>query len=173
MTLVNRPDGRRTRGWIARRVEMPCNKPLGPIDYYCEPRLKSGAWKVTDWKLIVDQYGTLVWATASRLLGNHADAQDCFQETFCEAIKLARREPVRDWGSLLRHLATVRALDLLRVRCRTRSRTDAQADPAAAIGREADPSQEAEALELAERLRAALAQLPPQQANVFCIRSRR
>ena len=116
---------------------MPCNKPPGPIDYYCEPRLKSGAWKVTDWKLIVDQHGPLVWATASRLLGNHADAQDCFQETFFEAIKLARREPVRDWGSLLRHLATVRALDLLRVRCRRRSRTDALADPAAAVGREA------------------------------------
>ena len=81
--------------------------------------------------------------------------------------QLARREPVRDWGSLLRHLATVRALDLLRVRCRTRSRTDALADPAAAVGREADPSQEAEANELAERLRAALAQLPPEQARFF------
>jgi RNA polymerase sigma-70 factor (ECF subfamily) len=43
------------------------------------------------------------------------------------------------------------------------------ADPAAAVGRESDPSQEAEALELAERLRTALAQLPPQQANVFCL----
>ena len=42
-------------------------------------------------------------------------------------------------------------------------------DPAGAVGREADPSQEAEAIELAERLRAALAQLPPQQAEVFCL----
>jgi RNA polymerase sigma-70 factor (ECF subfamily) len=124
---------------------------------------------VTDWKLIVDQYGPLVWATASRLLGNHADALDCYQEAFLEAIRLARREPVLDWGSLLRHLATVRALDLLRVRCRRRNRTDGLADPATALGREADPSQEAEASELAERLRVALAHLPPEQARVFCL----
>lgn len=124
---------------------------------------------MTDWKLIVDRHGPLVWATASRLLSNHADAQDCFQETFFEAIKLARREAVRDWAPLLRHLATVRALDMLRVRCRTLSRTEALADPAAAVGRETDPSQEAEALELAERLRTALAELPPEQAKVFCL----
>ena len=124
---------------------------------------------MTDWKLIVNRHGPLVWATASRLLGNHADALDCCQEAFLEAIRLARREAVTDWGPLLRHLATVRALDLLRVRRRTRSRTDALSDPAAAAGREADPSQEAEAAELADRLRAALAQLPPQQAKVFCL----
>jgi RNA polymerase sigma-70 factor, ECF subfamily len=124
---------------------------------------------VTDWKMIVAQHSPLVWSTASRLLGNHADAQDCFQETFYEAIRLDRRETVRDWGPLLRHLATVRALDLLRVRCRMQNRTDPVADPAAAVGREADPSEEAEAAELAERLRAALAQLPPEQASVFCL----
>ena len=95
---------------------------------------------MTDWKTIVDQHGQLVWATAWRLLGNPADALDCFQETFLEAIKVARREPVGDWGALLRHLATARALDLLRVRCRQRSRTEALADPDAVVSREADPS---------------------------------
>ena len=43
------------------------------------------------------------------------------------------------------------------------------ADPATVLSREANPGQEAEASELAERLRAALAQLPPEQANVFCL----
>jgi RNA polymerase sigma-70 factor, ECF subfamily len=124
---------------------------------------------VTDWKLIVDQHGPLVWATASRLLGNHADALDCYQEAFLEAIRLARREQIHDWGPLLRHLATVRAIDMLRVRCRQRNHTDASADPATALSREADPSQEAEADEFAERLRAALAELPPEQARVFCM----
>jgi RNA polymerase sigma-70 factor (ECF subfamily) len=75
---------------------------------------------MTDWKTIVDQYGGLVWAAAYRLVGNSADAADCFQETFLEAAKLARRDPVRDWAALLRHLTTARALDLLRVRCRGR-----------------------------------------------------
>ena len=124
---------------------------------------------MTDWKTIVDQYGGLVWATACRLVGNSADAADCFQETFLEAVKVARREPVRDWSALLRHLATARALDLLRVRCRGRRRMDALADPATLESREAGPGQEAEADELADRLRVALAELPAQQAEVFCL----
>ena len=124
---------------------------------------------MTDWKMIVDQYGQIVWATAFRLLGNEADALDCFQETFLEAVKVARREPVRDWGSLLRHLATARALESLRARCRKRGRINALADPAAAVSRDAGPREEAEGRELAERLRAALAELPGNQAAVFCL----
>ncbi len=124
---------------------------------------------MTDWKTIVDQHGQLVWATAWRLLGNHADAADCFQDTFLEAVKVARREPVRDWTSLLRHLATARALDLLRVRCRQRRQIDLSADPAGAVSHNAGPREEAEAGELAERLRAALAELPADQAAVFCL----
>lgn len=124
---------------------------------------------MTDWKMIVDQHGQLVWATAHRLIGNHADAADCFQDTFLEAVKIARREPVRDWGALLRHLTTVRALDLLRARCRQDRRTDVLADPAAAVSREAGPAEEAVAGELAERLRTALGALPHDQAAVFCL----
>ncbi len=124
---------------------------------------------MTDWKIIVEQYGGLVWATACRLVGNGADASDCFQETFLEAVRISRKEPVRDWSALLRHLATARSLDLLRVRCRQRDRTDATTDPDATVSRESDPGQEAEAGELAERLRAALAKLPAQQAEIFCL----
>jgi RNA polymerase sigma-70 factor, ECF subfamily len=124
---------------------------------------------VTDWKMIVDQYGQLVWATAYRLLGNQADAADCFQDTFGEAVKVNRREPIRQWDSFLRHLATARALDLLRVRCRERGRTEVLADPAAAVSRGAGPPEVAEASELAERLRAALPELPLDQAAVFCL----
>ena len=79
------------------------------------------------------------------------------------------RETVRDWAAPLRHLATARALDLLRARCRGRNRTDLLADPAALESREAGPGQQAEADELADRLRVALAELPPQQAEVFCL----
>jgi RNA polymerase sigma-70 factor (ECF subfamily) len=124
---------------------------------------------VTDWTTIVDQHGQLVWATAWRLLGNAADALDCYQETFLEAVKVARREPVNNWGALLRHLATARALDLLRARCRQQNRTDAMVNPDTLVSQEADPRQEAEANELAERLRVALAQLPHDQAEVFCL----
>ena len=124
---------------------------------------------MTDWNTIIDRHGQLVWATACRLVDNHADALDCFQETFLEAVKLARREPVRDWGALLRHLATARALDLLRARCRQRNRTDAMVDPNTLVSQEPDPGQAAEADELADRLRVALTQLPGDQAEVFCL----
>jgi RNA polymerase sigma-70 factor, ECF subfamily len=122
-----------------------------------------------DWETIVEQYGPLVWATVFRLVDNHADASDCFQETFLEAVKVARRESVRDWPSLLRPLSTARGLGLLRGRCRSRGRMEAQADLDGFPGQGSSPESKAEGSELAERLRTALAELPAQQAEVFCL----
>jgi RNA polymerase sigma-70 factor (ECF subfamily) len=84
-------------------------------------------------------------------------------------VKIDRREPVRNWPALLRHLATARALDLLRVRSRQRNRRSPDADPGQAISREPNPSCHAEASELADRLRVAVGQLPRRQAEVFCL----
>src|SRR4051794_35257622 len=69
-----------------------------------------------DWDAIVGQHGRLVWRTAYRLLGNDADAGDCFQETFLSALTAARRERIENWAGFLRRLATTRALDRLRRR---------------------------------------------------------
>lgn len=124
---------------------------------------------MTDWNAIVGQWGPLVWSTVFRLVGQHADACDCFQETFLEALRLARAQTVENWPALLRHLATVRALDLLRGRYRTKRRLEPLADLEALVGRMASPPEEAMAEELAERLRQALAYLPAQQAEVFCL----
>lgn len=124
---------------------------------------------MTDWEAVVGQHVEIVRRTAYRLLGNDADAWDCVQETFLDAVRIDRREPVRDWPALLRHLATARALDLVRVRSRQRCRCGAEADLAQAIGREPNPSGRAEASELADRLRAAVGRLPRRQAQVFCL----
>ena len=64
------------------------------------------------------------------------DAANCFRR-FLEAVKISRREPVADSSALLRHLATVRAIDLLRVRCRRRGRMDrgVNSDGASAVRR--------------------------------------
>ena len=70
-----------------------------------------------NWDWIVQEYGPTVWRTAYRLLGRVDDAQDCFQDTFLSALKVSRRERVRNWAGLLCHLATARALDRLRKRC--------------------------------------------------------
>ena len=124
---------------------------------------------MADWDRIVDQYGRDVWTTAYRLLGNHADAADCVQETFVAAIKASRRERVISWRALLRRLATFRALDQLRRRGRSIDST-----AVIRLGHVADnsngPQQLAEARELAERLRRAIALLPPREAAVLCLR---
>jgi RNA polymerase sigma-70 factor (ECF subfamily) len=126
---------------------------------------------MSDWDTIVSQNVNLVWRTAYRLVSNDADAWDCVQEAFLEAVKIDRRERVRDWSGLLRHLATVRALDLLRVRSRQRERYESKADADLAISREPDPPGRAEASELANRLRASVNRLPRRQAHVFCLAS--
>jgi RNA polymerase sigma-70 factor (ECF subfamily) len=124
---------------------------------------------MTDWEAVIRQYVGIVHRTVHRLVGNHADAWDCIQETFLEAVKMDRREIVRHWPALLRHVATVKALDLLRRRSRQWARFSTEPDPAEAVSREPNPDRQAEANELAERLREGIAQLPRRQAQVFCL----
>ncbi len=124
---------------------------------------------MTDWETIASQNVSVAWRTAYRLVGNDADAWDCVQESFLDAVKIDRREPVRDWSALLRHLATVRALDLLRARSRQRDRCNASVDATSAISQDPEPPLQAEARELALRLRESLRRLPRRQAQVFCL----
>jgi RNA polymerase sigma-70 factor (ECF subfamily) len=124
---------------------------------------------MTDWNTIIDRHGRIVWQTAYRLLGNDADAWDCYQNAFLDAVRVDAREIVRDWPTLLRLLATRGALALLRKRYR-----GAKVEPGASVeelmSRAPGPLQEAEATELADRIRAALVTLPEQQAEVVCLR---
>jgi RNA polymerase sigma-70 factor, ECF subfamily len=124
---------------------------------------------MTDWEVVVSQNIGAVQRTVYRLVGNQADAWDCIQESFLEAVRIDRREPVRNWPALLRRVAVARSLDLLRVRARQRKRFSSEADPAKMLGREAEPPRQAEANELADRLRNALRRLPGGQAEVFCL----
>jgi RNA polymerase sigma-70 factor (ECF subfamily) len=120
-----------------------------------------------DWQVIVEEYGPLVWQTAYRLLAHHADAADCFQETFLTALELSRRQHVRNLPGLLVRLATTRAIDRLRQKNRQR-RTDAYEGEPVAGGE--DPLDQLEARDLAGHLREAIAELPAQEAQVFCLR---
>ena len=122
-----------------------------------------------DWDDIVTRHGRIVWQTAWRMLGNHADALDCYQRTFLAALETARRETVRDWPALLRRLATLRALDLVRTRYRQARRCQPLGDPSSVVSSDAGPQKRAQEAELLERLRAALAELPGQQAEVFSL----
>jgi RNA polymerase sigma-70 factor (ECF subfamily) len=121
-----------------------------------------------DWQAILDREGPVVWRTVYRILGHHADAEECFQETFLAALAVSRRAPVQCWRALLQRLAAARAIDRLRQRQRRGGR-EKTADWDTLSGPVSPPSQSAEEAELTDRLRAALVQLPPQQAEVFCL----
>lgn len=71
---------------------------------------------MTDCQSIVNRYGPAVWRTVYRLLDDYDVAADCRQETFLAALKFVQREQVRDFPSLLKRLATARAIDRLRQR---------------------------------------------------------
>ena len=126
--------------------------------------------QVIDWQKIVTKHGPIVWQTTYRLLGNDADAADCFQKTFVSALKVSQRERVRNFQALLVWLATMRAIDKLRQRFSNSHIFVDAADLVAVPSANPSPLQETQAHELAERLRKALAKLPPQEAQVFCLR---
>jgi len=123
-----------------------------------------------DWEEIVGRHGGIVWKTAYRVLGDHADAADCFQETFLAAVKFSQRQEVRDWPALLQHLATARAIDRLRRRISDAKHREAYADVSSVATGEPGPARRAEQSELIDRLRQALTKLPEQQAEVYCLR---
>jgi len=124
-----------------------------------------------DWPRIVSEHGEAVWRAAFRLLGNEADAADCVQETFVAAVKVSRRQPVRNWPALLRRLVSTQALSMLRRRLRHRKHLDAAAaETCDAQDCGPGPTDRAEANEAADMLRRALARLPEQQAAVLSLR---
>jgi RNA polymerase sigma-70 factor (ECF subfamily) len=123
---------------------------------------------VTDWEGIVERDGPAVWRTVYRLLGQTADAEERFQETFLAALRLWARGPVHHPRAALLRLATARAVDRLRRRYRESGRAgpvdwDRVTNPAPS------PPELAAAAELSQRLRDALALLPGKQADVFCL----
>src|SRR5688572_9858946 len=121
-----------------------------------------------DWEAIVREHRPAVWRTAYRLLGNRADADECFQETFLAALEASRRGPVRNWRGLLQRVAAARSVDRLRDRYR-RGSPEPVADWGALHGALPTPVQTAEDAELSDRLREALSLVPLQQAEVFCL----
>ena len=114
-----------------------------------------------DWNTIIEKHGPVVWQTAYRLLGNHEDAADCFQETFVSALGFCRRQQVRNFSALLARLATARAIDQLRRRFR---RTQSNMDFVDCTTVECEnpcPQEQVEKEELVSRVRQSLSELPP------------
>ena len=123
-----------------------------------------------DWQVIIEEHGPAVWQTAYRLLGNRADAADCFQETFVSALQFSRRRRVRNFSALLKRLATARAIDRLRRRFRRANLCSALADAPDAPSTNPGPVQAAQQKELTDGLRESLSKLAPREAEAFCLR---
>jgi RNA polymerase sigma factor (sigma-70 family) len=124
---------------------------------------------MVDWNVIVSREGPAVWRTLYRLLGDRADAEDCFQETFLAALGVWKREAVQHPRAMLNRLATARALDRLRQRYRHHAREVRGAEPDEVCSPDPMPGQLAEASELSDRLRLAISTLPEKQAQAFCL----
>ena len=123
---------------------------------------------ILDWEGILARDGPAVWRTAWRVLGNRADVDEVFQETFVAALEYSGAHAVTHWRALLQRLATARAIDRLRQRVRRRGREEPLRDDHLASS-DPMPLQAAENAELSARLRAALAKIPARQAEVFCL----
>ena len=126
--------------------------------------------QVVNWQIIIEKHGAIVWHTAYRLLGNHSDASDCFQETFISAIKVCKRQKVKNFPALLARLATTRAIDMLRVRLRSDSDNITIDYNHDTLSNSIDPANYIQKQELAMQLKNAIVQLPDQEAQVFCMR---
>lgn len=121
-----------------------------------------------DWDQILDVFGSVVWKQALRMLGNECDAADCFQNVMLEAFELSQVQSVQSWPALLKRLAILRSLDLLRTRYRRATAELSVVEPP-------DPasSRSAEIIDtrdLVEALRREIAFLPADQAEAFSLR---
>jgi RNA polymerase sigma factor (sigma-70 family) len=119
---------------------------------------------LTDWEQVRQAYAPLVWGVVVRILRHEADALDCFQDVFAEAIERDRGAAVANWGAVLRWLATRRAIDTLRRRARL-PLVGVDAEPVGSMSSSAE--HHASFLELVEIVRRELAVLSNSQAEAF------
>ena len=122
------------------------------------------------WNITIEEYGSRVWNIVYRIVGNEADASDCFQEVFLTAVKSSRKRKIRNMSAFLSLLATQRAIDWIRKRKRNLQANTTSMDCEVLESSAPLPPQTAESAELSERLRLALAQIKPLEAQVFCLR---
>lgn len=115
--------------------------------------------------VLVERYQREVWNLALRMLDDREDARDVAQETFVRAFQAIGRfragEPFRPW---LMRIASNLAVDRLRLRgrahlelCETFPQPDG--DPAEGVSRR----------EAVERVRAAVAALPPEYRRLVVL----
>jgi RNA polymerase sigma-70 factor (ECF subfamily) len=117
--------------------------------------------------VLVRRYQRRVFSLGIRMLRNRSDAEDLVQETFLRAFRaLDRFEPDRPLAPWLYRIATNRALSSLERRGR---RNHEELSPSlAAAG--PNPEEETDKRRLERAVRAAVAELPPEQRAILALR---
>jgi RNA polymerase sigma-70 factor (ECF subfamily) len=124
-----------------------------------------------DWEKVVLKYQKLVWNKAYRILGNNADACDCFQDTFFSVYQITKKQKVNNFRALLSAVAGTRAVDILRKKIRRENLNYSLQDCDNYVLSTNKQDVDIFSWELADRLRAAIATLPQVEAEVFCLRA--
>jgi RNA polymerase sigma-70 factor (ECF subfamily) len=116
----------------------------------------------TDFQSFYQQHSPMVFRTALRVTGNPADAEDVLQTVFMRLLKSDQRDnPGFAAEAYLRRAATNASIDIIR-------RRTSQNETPLELGRErAGPESTAF---LKQRLREALSKIPPQDAELFCLK---
>ena len=125
---------------------------------------------MTDWQQILSDFGPDVWRTICSLVGNEADARDCYQVVFLDAFRYSKTHRVANWQALLKRMARLRALDHLRRRYRQSVRFDEAGLADEPISSLPSPDTQLGTKELTEKLREGLSELTTQQAEAFVLR---
>ena len=116
------------------------------------------------WEEFVATHASALLAAAWRVLASSADADDVAQEVFVEVFRSGKFAQLYDQGALLRTMATRRALDRLR-----RRKPSVALNGSETSRREFEPHEYLIADELECQLRRSLSELPPREAEVFCL----
>lgn len=124
----------------------------------------AAGWHLISWKEFVQEHGPTVYRVALRIVGQAADAEDIVQDVFLEVHRLWTTREIVCWNSVLRKLATRRAIDCLRKR-----NQDGDLSECAAEHLEHNPERVASLRELEEHIRKSIARLPRQQAEVISL----
>ena len=112
---------------------------------------------------LVERHQRRAYAVARGIVLNHEDAEDAVQEAFLHAYRaLDRFRPDQAFGAWLHRIVANAALDLTR----RRKVREAEELPETVASPFRDP---AEAVDLRERLGAALEELPPRQRAVIVL----
>jgi RNA polymerase sigma factor (sigma-70 family) len=120
--------------------------------------------------MVVEKHGPAVWQKVYHLVGNEADAAECFQETFMAALKVSQHQYIYNFGGLLGRLATTRGIDKLRQRIRERKLSGERDYLSELEETNPGPPVEVQRRELAVLLREAIGHLPRLEAEVFSLR---